>query len=196
MTAKNNIQAYILAGGKSSRMGSDKGLLNLHGKHLVDYVVAALAPEISQITLVTNNAAYSRFGLPLLADSVENAGPAGGIYTALRNSKSPLNFICSCDMPFITAAGVKFMIEKSQGADICVPQYLNNPEPLFGLYASDCANEWERLLQQGTYKLQHFFLAFSTRLVNVDENPLFASSFFSNINSPADLLAAETHTWK
>ena len=92
--------AIILAGGKSSRMGSDKGLVLLNGKPMISYIIEILKKMQIPIIIISNNENYKQFGLPVFADIIKEKGPLGGIYTGLKNSKTESNIIVSCDVPF------------------------------------------------------------------------------------------------
>ncbi|MBK7734947.1 MAG: NTP transferase domain-containing protein [Chitinophagaceae bacterium] len=72
-----NIHAYLLAGGKSSRMGTDKGLLHFQNKYLVEWVINELQFVFEKITIVANNAVYQKFNLEVIEDEIKNIGPAG-----------------------------------------------------------------------------------------------------------------------
>ncbi|MBK7964140.1 MAG: NTP transferase domain-containing protein [Bacteroidetes bacterium] len=75
---------YILAGGKSSRMGTDKGLLMLKNKKIVEYVIDNFKPCVDQIFIVTSNDLYKQFDLPLVPDLLMGKGPAVGIFLRLN----------------------------------------------------------------------------------------------------------------
>ncbi len=78
----------ILAGGKSSRMGEDKGLVLLNGKPMIQYVIEALKGVVSDIIIISNNASYNKFGIPVYPDIIKDKGPVGGIFTGLHHSKT------------------------------------------------------------------------------------------------------------
>ncbi len=185
--ASNHISVYILAGGKSSRMGSDKGLLPLGDKKIVQHVIQALIPLSENIFIVTSNKAYETFGLELVPDVFHNIGPAGGIHAALKHCKTQTLFICSCDTPFISAEAARFLINESQEHQITVPVIETKLEPLFGVYNTNILNRWEEAIAGNTYKLQNLFTLFNTRELSVDKNPVFSKHLFTNINTVADL---------
>src|SRR5579864_5425717 len=116
-----NVEAFLLVGGKSSRMGRDKALLEINGAPLVQRAADLLAPLVSKITLVTSATVpaeptdtnrYSNFGLPTLTDRWPNAGPLGGIATALAAAQSPWCLILACDMPFITNEWLTYLLDQ------------------------------------------------------------------------------------
>ena len=108
-----NTTGYILAGGKSSRMGEDKGLKLFNGIPLIQNVINQLLFAVDKVVIVSNNKDYEQFGLEVIEDALINKGPAGGIYTALQHSSTDLNFIVSCDMPYISSQAIHFMLENS-----------------------------------------------------------------------------------
>ncbi len=177
---------YILAGGKSSRMGTDKGFLVLNGKAIVQHVIEQIQPALDKVIIVSDNPHYQKFGLEIIGDLIKNIGPAGGIYSALNHASSNQIFIVSCDVPFINSAAVNFMIEASKQSQITLPQHENKIEPLFGIYSKQCLPQWKKNIQQGIIKLQSLVSQFDLLKVNVDNNTLFDKSFFSNINTKTD----------
>lgn len=180
------ISAYILAGGKSSRMGTDKGLISFKGKAMVEHVIKALQPVIKNIIIIANNKEYKKFGLPVIEDDVKEKGPAGGIYTALKHSNTQLNFIVSCDTPFVTSHAVKAMIENYNQEEIMIPIRNNHLEPLFGIYSKLCLPKWKQLLDGGMIKLQELITQFDYKLVDVNKHIHFGENIFININTRSD----------
>src|SRR6478736_747967 len=115
---------YILAGGKSSRMGTDKGLILLKDKSIIEYVIEIVKPLFKKVFIVSTNSDYSKFGLELIPDLIKEIGPAGGILTAMDHCETEIFFVVSCDMPFISSAAVEFLISESQQYQITVPIHL------------------------------------------------------------------------
>jgi molybdopterin-guanine dinucleotide biosynthesis protein A len=185
-TKTKPINAYILAGGKSSRMGTDKGLLLFEGKAMIQYVIEQLQPIFSKLVIVSNNPEYEKFGLEVIPDLIKDIGPAGGIYTALNHSDTQLNFIVSCDMPFITKEAIKFIIKNTNESQIVLLENQGKLEPLFGIYAKDCEAVWLKLIQQNIIKLQKMVSYFKLKTIPVENNEIFMESFFKNINTKED----------
>jgi len=185
-TKTKPINGYILAGGKSSRMGTDKGLLLFEGKAMIQYVIEQMQAVFSKLVLVSNNPEYEKFGLEVIPDLIKDSGPAGGIYTALKHSKAKLNFMVSCDMPFITKEAIAFIIENTNESQIVLLENQGKIEPLFGIYSKDCENIWLELIQQNTIKLQKMVSHFNLKTIPVENNEIFKKSFFNNINTKED----------
>ncbi len=186
----SHITGYILAGGKSSRMGEDKGLKLFDGKALIQIVIDQLQQAVKKVVIVSNNKAYKQFGLEVIEDVVKDIGPAGGIYSALQHSTTDKNFIVSCDMPNISAQAINFMLNNCNTDAVCIPQYENKLEPLFGVYPKACLFSWKSSMNKGIYKLTDLAENFKLEKVVVDNNPLFSEILFQNINTVEDLKKA------
>lgn len=182
-----NIHAYLLAGGKSSRMGTDKGLLHFQNKYLVEWVINELQFVFEKITIVANNAAYQKFNLEVIEDEIKNIGPAGGIFTALKHAHTKSIFVVSCDMPFITAKAIGFVVGQSAGTQITIPVYHTKMQPLFAVYSKSCLPIWEQLIEQKFIKLQEMVAHFDLLKLNVDHNIIFDEKVLMNINDKNDL---------
>jgi len=188
----SQITGYILAGGKSSRMGTDKGLMRLNDKFLVEYSIEKLQSVFNHVVIVSNNHDYKKFGLEVIPDALPDIGPAGGIYTALEHSATTHNFITSCDMPFITSEAIEFLIS-SADSQIVIPDH-GRIEPMFCVYATSCKSKWFQLVQQGIIKLQDLITHFSNTKIDVVNHPLFKEPLFMNINSREEFQMAERMT--
>ncbi len=182
-----NTNGYILAGGKSSRMGADKGLLLFEGKPMIQYVIELMQPLFDNLVIVSNNPDYEKLGLEVIPDLIKDIGPAGGIYTALHHSNATLNFIVSCDMPFVTKEAIAFVVNNINESQIILLENKGKIEPLFGVYSTDCEKKWLQLIEQNKIKLQDMVLHFKLKTIAVENNEIFAASFFKNINTKEDL---------
>lgn len=184
---KKKVNGYILAGGKSTRMGTDKGLLLFNGNPLILKIIDQLQPVVNKVVIVSNNPDYKQFGYPVISDIIKDKGPAGGIYTALKRTNSLYNFIISCDMPFVSSRSINFIIRNSFQAQITLPFLHEKTEPLFGVYTKDCLSGWQKLIEQGNIKLQDMITHFDLLILNVDGNELFNDLHFVNINDKKEL---------
>lgn len=190
---KYAVNGYILAGGKSSRMRKDKGLMVLNGKAVVQQIIEQLQPAVEKLFLVTGNSTYEQFGFEVIQDKIINSGPAGGIHAALFHTDKNLNFIVGCDMPFINTKGINFVIENSGPSRITLPRHDNGIEPLFGIYTKECFTQWECLIHSGVIKLHKMITHFDPDIIDVSENTPFRNNFFSNLNTMSDFENAMQH---
>lgn len=187
MEDNNSFEAFVLAGGKSSRMGADKGLMDFQGRKMIEHVLLSL--KISpRITIITENDDYKQFGFRICTDIYKNCGPLGGIYSALYNSNSDWNIVVSCDLPFVTSEFFELLLEKINGssAHAIVPVHDNNIEPLCALYHKSCLPELENLILEKELKMHSVLEKLNTVYVKV---PLefHAEHLFRNINWPEDI---------
>ncbi|MCF7560174.1 molybdenum cofactor guanylyltransferase [Sabulilitoribacter multivorans] len=155
MLDKNNITGIILAGGKSSRMGTDKGFLILKNKPFVQYSIDALSPLVSKIIIVSNNPDYDVFMIDRIEDVIKNAGPVAGIYSALEASSTEYNLILSCDIPLITSEILQELIDFADDThDIIQMESDGKSMPLIALYKKQVAKTFYSLLQQDERRLR------------------------------------------
>ncbi len=190
-----DVSGIILAGGQSSRMGQDKGLLVLHGKPLVQHIIDALKPITSNIIIIANSDDYKKFGYPVYNDIIKEKGPVGGIYTALSNSSSLNNIILSCDTPFISTDFLRFLVSKSKKSLVTVPSFNNKIHPLIGVYKKTAICVFKKALEDGdpynfNLKLMRVNEHLNCHIVNVDEKQ-FNEQLFFNINTPNDFKQAQ-----
>lgn len=188
------LSAAVQAGGRSGRMGRDKGLIPLGGKPLIMHTLARLEGLCDEILVTTNHPdEYAFLGLRLVADSVPGAGTLHGLKTALKEARGERVLVLACDMPFISRALVEYMLHVDPQADIVVPLVDGEYEPLHAVYARSCLTQVEAALNAGQRRMISFFP--QVRVVTV-ETPELARldpdglSFF-NINTPEDLAKAE-----
>lgn len=108
-----NYTGIILAGGKSERMGTDKGLLLLKGKPFISHIYEAMKPIFGDnIVVVSSNTDYDAFGYHRIEDLISDKGPVGGLYTALKQSKTKFNLVLSVDVPLVTTEFLQWLVKK------------------------------------------------------------------------------------
>ena len=180
---KEEITGVILAGGKNSRMGTDKGLLQVDGKIIVERIVEALKPVVDDLLIITNGKNYDYLGYKTYNDLVKDCGPMGGIFTALLHSNTEKNFVVSCDMPFLSTELIQFIADNATGCEIAVPRHGEMLEPLCAVYTKKCCNKFETLLKNKNRKLHDALKQFNVKEVQIPEN-IFSTDCFANINTP------------
>jgi len=187
------VTGIILAGGKSSRMGTDKGLQELCGKPLINYAIQSLSGLCSTILISTSSDAYQSFGYKTVADEIPGIGPMGGIYSALKQSKTEKNLVLSCDLPFVSKELLSFILKNSEGYQVAVPWQGNQHyEPLCGFYHLSILEQISLYIQNNNYKLPDIFEKISiNRLVINKESDFYTEELFLNVNSKHDLATAE-----
>lgn len=188
--------AMILAGGKSSRIGINKGLIKLDGRlTIIDRIIGNLENRFDEILIVTNDRSmYERFQAIVVEDLVENKGPLGGILSGLSASSNDLNFVVGCDMPFINSGLVDYLVGKPRGYDVVIPEINGKLESLFARYSRRILPVISSQLQKG--ELQVLSILKSLQVLRITSNEIEKFdpnhlSFF-NINAPQDLKKART----
>jgi molybdopterin-guanine dinucleotide biosynthesis protein A len=188
------ITGIVLAGGKSSRMGQDKGLMLFHGKAMVTRVMEQLQPCVDELLIVANTPAYGQFGYPVVADLAEAAGPVGGIYTGLTHTSTELNFFVSCDTPFIITEAIRKVIAEAGDAAVATATLEGRIQPLFGLYRKSNAVVFRECIRQKKYKLQAVIREINHRLVPLDGFTSQHPHLLHNINTPEEFAEALTYS--
>jgi len=186
---KKNITGIILAGGKSSRMGTDKGMLVLNGKKIIEYVIAALTPNVSEVIIISNNENYNYLGYKVYKDIVKECGPMGGIFTGLEKSITENNIIVSCDIPNISSTMIAYIISNSREKDALIPVHDGQPEPLCAFYKKLTAKDFKQFLNSGNYKMLDALKHLKTSYLDVVNAQGFSEDIFSNINTPDEFEA-------
>lgn len=185
---KNNVTGIILAGGKSSRMGSDKGIVDLNGKRFIDHILEAVLPNVNEVIIIANNDNYNNLGYKVVKDKIQDCGPLGGIYTGLMNSKTENNIVVSCDIPFINSDLVKYILENTSNADITVPVYKGNIEPLCAIYTKRTSDQIYNLIMNKDLKIQNILKYFITKELFITKmQKFYTDKLFVNINTPEEL---------
>jgi len=181
-------ESFVLAGGKSSRMGADKGLVDFRGKKMIEHVIYSLGLSYP-ISIISDNQEYRQFGHNVYTDIYKNCGPLGGIHSALYNSNAGWNIVMSCDLPFVTSDFLLFLLKKIKGnlCDAIVPVHDSKVEPMCALYCKSSLPKIETLILKKELKMQAVLEKLNTIYVEVPKEKFDAGLLFRNINSPADI---------
>ena len=185
MVDKNNITGIVLAGGKSSRMGSDKGLLKLNGKLFIEHVIEAMKPIVDDIIIISNNPSYNQFGYQRVEDEIKDFGPLAGLYSGLKYSKTEYNLVLSCDIPMITTEVLSKLIETDYiNHDVVQIESNNKTMPLIAIYYKECIHKCLELLRQDERRLRVAVSQFNTKTILIDSE---LDHLVRNVNTNEDL---------
>lgn len=185
MIDKRNITGIILAGGKSARMGTDKGFLKLNSKTFIEHSIEALKPLVSKIIIVSNNPDYDIFNFERVEDIIKDAGPLAGLYSGLKQSKTEFNLVLSCDVPLINQEILASLIEAQDSyTDIVQIVSQGQSMPLIALYNKRCESVFYKLLIHNERRLH--IAVNQCKVKNIELN--FKNDLFTlNINTPEEL---------
>ncbi len=185
----HDVTGVILAGGKSTRMGQDKALLELDGTPIFERVLTAFRQCFARTLIAGNRPDLARPELPYFADRYPGSA-LGGLLTGLACAETPFIFVTACDLPFIRPGTIRAVIEQRNGWDAIVPNPPTGPEPLFALYAKSCLPAIEAHLKRGNYRILDIYADLSVRFLAENELPIDWHASLSNINTPEDLQRA------
>jgi len=190
-TRKQNICIVILAGGKSSRMGQPKELLEWDGKPLIEHLVQTVCRTGLPCVIVSNWPERLPEEVRLLPqvevkrDAWPSRGPISGILTAMTSTDADAYLVFACDLPFLETEHVQRMIGYAQtlAADAALAKTAQREHPLFGVYHRRTKPVWERSLANGEYRVMS--AVSQMKWVPLEENWLDCWVTF-NMNTPHD----------
>ncbi|MCX6155359.1 MAG: molybdenum cofactor guanylyltransferase [Candidatus Kapabacteria bacterium] len=130
-----NSSAFILAGGKSSRMGTEKSLMKIGDKTVIEIIISRLQPLFESISVISNNPEeYTFLDLPVYEDIFKGQGPISGIHSALTHSRTDSALIISCDIPMISSDAISYIISNRNDKPVTVAFAENYVQELCGVY--------------------------------------------------------------
>ena len=187
------ISVAVLAGGASRRMGTNKSFVELGGKPLVQHTLERVRRLNVPVLLVTNTPErYQQFGLEMVADVMPGKGSLGGIYTALRHSKSLFTLCVACDMPFLNVDLLSYLLSLRDSFDAVVPMIDGQPQGLHAVYHRGCAEPIREAIERDELRISALFDRLRVRLVGEAAmraiDPDLRS--FTNLNTPEELARA------
>ncbi|KAF0163798.1 MAG: mobA [Rhodocyclaceae bacterium] len=191
---KNGITGVVLAGGRGQRMGGvDKGLQDLDGRPLVQWVLTRLSPQVDSVLINANQnlARYAELGCTVLPDSIPDfAGPLAGLHAALSRATTPLLLTVPCDSPFLPgdlAQRLRDALE-AQGAELAVARTGDQVHRAFCLTRRGILPKLEAFLASGERKVGLWHASLKLAEVAFDDE----ADAFSNINTLEDLATARS----
>jgi molybdenum cofactor guanylyltransferase len=187
-----DVSAFILAGGKSTRMGTDKAFVTLDGRTMLERALDVARSITADVRIVGDAAKFAAFA-PVVEDVFPGCGPLGGIHAALRTSQTELNLMLAVDLPFVSAALLQYLIGRarhSASAAVTVVR-MGGWQPLCAVYRREFADAAEEALRAGRYRIDLLFAAVSTQVVEQDELEVsgFSLKMFRNLNTREELEA-------
>jgi molybdopterin-guanine dinucleotide biosynthesis protein A len=181
------VSGIVLAGGLGRRMGGvDKGLQPLHGKPMVEWVLARLAPQVGEIIINANQNAetYGKLGHRVLADDIAGfAGPLAGLHAGLKAARNPLVVTVPCDSPFLPSDLVSRLHSSLNDNDLAVAKTGDQAHPVFALVKRTLLSNLEAFLAGGGRKIDAWYGSLKYVEVLFDDE----ADAFRNINTLEEL---------
>lgn len=189
-TDAQGVTGIVLAGGKSSRLGQDKALIDAGGLPLIGRTVDRLRAVVDEVVLVTDRPGRLAFlGLRTVQDLYPGVGVLGGLHAALSAVRDGYGLVVGCDMPFLNPDLLRYMISLRCGYDVIMPRVDTYLEPLHALYSTRCLPEIERAISAGSRRIVQACEGLYVRYVEHAQIATYdpeLRSFF-NVNEPRDI---------
>jgi molybdenum cofactor guanylyltransferase len=185
------VAAFILAGGKSTRMGNDKAFLQWEASNLLARAMEIAGAVTPETKIVGSREKFAAFAT-VIEDIFPDRGPLAGIHAALNASQSNLNLMLAVDMPFVAPDFLQYLIGEARIATqafAIVPRSGGRLQPLCAVYRRSFATCAEEALKQDRNKIDPLFRTIPTRVIEENEIQAagFSSALFRNVNTPEDL---------
>ncbi len=187
---KRNISVGILAGGKSSRMGTDKALIRIGNERMISRIAKELGGFSDTIVSAGRNRAYDDLGFDTVYDENVEVGPMEGIRQVLLHAGEEYVFICAADMPFISKELVSYMAGYiSSDYDCYVIADEEHIHPLCAIYKKSVLPVIEELIAEKKYRLREIFSRVATKYITLEQT-VFDKKTVRNINTRDELREA------
>ena len=172
---RQSMTGIVLAGGQSRRMGRDKASLPWLGSDILNTQLAVLAAICDDLIVVSNvSRDIHNNNVQVVADNCPGCGPLAGIEAGLSAALNEVCFIAACDMPFIDAASMLYIVEQVEGHDAAVPYVDGNWHPLYAAYSKTCLAAVRNLLKNGCYRLNELLPRVKLKTVSTEELKRFS----------------------
>jgi len=186
---RNDVTGFVLAGGKSSRMGANKALMRLNDATLLERTADILRQVCERVVIIGQRELYGAFG-ECVEDAYPNCGPLAGIHVALLNSQTSHSLITAVDTPFLSAEFLDYLIARAlkSSAMVTAPRIAGQVQPLCSVFSRDFLPLAEAALKSGRYKVEPTFPPQQTLIIAEGDLPGFeiAAEMFENLNTPED----------
>jgi molybdopterin-guanine dinucleotide biosynthesis protein A len=181
--------AIILAGGKSSRMGTNKALLKINEKTNIERIQDTLKLRFDDIILVTNEPEdYEFLGIRMISDHYPGMGPLAGVHAGLLASNYDVNFIVACDMPFVSVELAKVLVNHCRDYDAVIPVINGKQQPLFSVFKKEAAPKIAQSIETGQLRMRHVLEQLNVLYITEKELQIYSSKdldqVFFNMNHP------------
>lgn len=182
------ICGVVLSGGKSTRMGTNKALLQLNDQPVVQGIVEELKKCTDEVVLITNDgeSVYEFLNIKQYKDRYIDKGPLAGIETALYNVNADIFAFAACDTPFINTKVYSELLKQLGDYDAVVPIYNEQMHPLSAIYKQEVLIKVQEQLNNNNLRIRSFFDHINVKYVqefhHIDDDILF--KHFFNMNNP------------
>lgn len=192
----NDITAAILSGGKSTRMGENKSLMEIGDKTVIERTIELLQPLFNKVVLITNEPEeYDFLNLETFRDVYPGKGPLAGIHSALVNSATDSCFVISCDIPLMKSEMIKYLVDYPTDRMITIARANGFIQQLCGVYHKNCIAEAEKILsveakgevrapeqRKRRCSVMELIDKLGASIIDAAELPFYADDMYYNMN--------------
>lgn len=186
----SDITGVILAGGKSSRMGTNKSFLKLGNQTIIERIAELMKSIFTDVIIITNKPdEYEFLNLPLYEDIYKWKGPLAGIHSALTHSTTEKIFVLSCDVPLMTKEMIQYLVEYKSEKQVVFCEAAGYHQPLVGVYSKEILSEVEKFLTESELSdksLHQFLKIIEPEIIHPEKLSFYKDEIFFNVNRPED----------
>ncbi len=182
------VTTVILAGGQGSRMGGDKGLKELRGLPLIEWVIGVLLHQGTEIVISANDniPAYADLGYPVISDALPGyAGPLAGVHAALQYAGNEWVVSVPCDTPYLPDDLIERLLAAAGESEAAVAVVRGRRQPTIAVYRKSVLPRLSAYLAQGERRVGDWLVSLRAREAVFEDEAAFV-----NINSAEELEAA------
>jgi molybdopterin-guanine dinucleotide biosynthesis protein A len=169
--------------------GEDKAFLRVERRPIVERTLELLGSVFPEVVVVTNAPQkYTSYGVDVVEDVFRGVGPLAGIHAGLRRISHPYAFVVACDMPYLRADAIEFLVRRLRQQEAIIPTWDDDIEPLHALYAKVLHPRIENAVQRGLRGIREFLPEVDVDYVPEAEMRRVrgAEQSFCNVNTPED----------
>jgi len=184
------LTAVIMSGGKGRRLGGiDKPLITIGGQRLIDRTFQIVSHCCQEVLISSNNPQpYREFPATTIPDLYPHHGALGGMYSCMLQASFPYVLIVAGDMPFISAAAIRYLWSQHEGYDVILPKSSDGHQPLHTIYSKNCMVKIKKQLDCGKLKISGFFPEVRVLEIPTEQHAsYFGTWYFFNLNTPNDI---------
>jgi molybdopterin-guanine dinucleotide biosynthesis protein A len=185
-----SVIGFVVAGGRSRRMGRDKALLPWGRTDLLGHALERLRAVTGDVRILCGSGPrYLDRGVPVETDLVPDSGPLGGVLAGLTAAAGQSALFLAVDLPGLPVSLLVHLVGRAGGCDAVVPVSSRGPEPLCAVYGPGCLEPIRRRMGAGELEMTSFWPDVRVRELRVAELAAFGDpdDLFRNLNTPADL---------
>ncbi|MCT4597851.1 MAG: molybdopterin-guanine dinucleotide biosynthesis protein B [Vallitalea sp.] len=177
--------ALLLAGGKSSRMGTNKGFLKINNQTFIEKIAKSVS-HIRDVYLVVNEAkVYEQMGLSIVLDEYKECGPIGGIHAGLKASRYNSCIVLPCDTPFVDKYIVDYLISQDDDCyDLILPRTSDGKyHPLLAIYHKSALHTIDTAIKNNNYRLLNLIEKLNVKVIDIERKGFNVDNILNNINT-------------